>query len=335
MFKLNVLDYLQEEGEKIDREIDRILSKNGEPEALGEACRHLVEAGGKRLRPALTLVSAEAVGGESEKTLESAAALELLHTFTLVHDDIMDKDHSRRGVGTVHELWSEPLAIITGDALFAKVFEALTEGAKNKGLPVEKVIAMFETVSKASLRICEGQALDIQFEGREKVAESEYMDMVEKKTGVLMEASMKIGAIVGKGTEEEIDALAEYGRLLGIAFQIHDDYLGVVGDQKKLGKPIGSDIREGKWTFLAVHAYRKATEDSKKVLLDILKKEDVSDEEVEKVIDIYEKTGTIDFAQEKSKKMVERAKKKLDIISDSEYKDFLMELADFSVEREL
>ncbi len=332
---MDILDYLQKKAKIVNKEIDKLIPKDTKPRGLGEANRHLIDAGGKRLRPVLTITSAEAVGGNPLNAIESAAAVEVLHTFTLIHDDIMDKDDFRRGTKTVHTNWGEAMAIIAGDALFAKVFESLTKNAKKQKLEPEKIIQLFDTVSKASFEICQGQALDIDFEKRKKVREPEYLEMVEKKTGALIEASTKIGAILGGGSEEEIKALAEYGKLLGIAFQIHDDILGICGEQKKVGKPIGSDIQEGKWTFLIVHSYEKASETDKKILLKILKREETKDKEIQKAMQIFEKTGTIDFAKEKARKLVERAKKELEILPDSEAKEFLIELADFSIEREL
>lgn len=332
---MDVLDYLQKKAKIVNKEIDKLVKKDTEPKKLSKANRHLIEAGGKRLRPVLTITSAEAVGGISLNTLESAAAIEVLHTFTLIHDDIMDKDGFRRGTKTVHKTWDDAMAIIAGDALFAKVFEGLTKNAKSQNLESEKIIQLFDTVSKASYRICQGQALDIEFEKRKKVRENEYLEMVEKKTGALIEASTKIGAILGGGSDKEIKALAEYGRLLGIAFQIHDDYLGICGEQEKVGKPIGSDIQEGKWTFLMVHSYEKASDEDRKTLLKILEKEKTQDEEIEKTMKILEKTKTLEFAKNKARKLVEKAKKELEILPESESKDFLLELADFSIKREL
>ncbi len=332
---MDILNILKNRKKEIDEEIDLILPKHLTPESLMGASRHLVEAGGKRMRPVLTLKSAEAVGGDRNSALKSAAAIEILHTFTLVHDDIMDKDKERRGANTVHVAWDEPMAIIAGDALFAKVFEALSQNMREENIPVEKVIDTFESVSKASLKICQGQTLDMEFASREQVTEKEYLEMVEKKTGALIKAAAKVGAIIGNGSQEEIDALSEYGRLTGIAFQIHDDVLGAIGEQEKVGKPIGSDIKEGKWTLLAVHAYQEAKGEEKKELLNILNKDGASEKEIETVLEIYSNTGAVEFAKEKAKNLIEKAKSELDILSDSKAKNFLLELADFSVEREL
>lgn len=332
---MDVLSYLRDKAELIDEEIDRLIPSDMEPSELAEASRHLVEAGGKRLRPALTITAAEAVGGKASRVLKPAAALELLHTFTLVHDDIMDQDERRRGVRAVHVCWGESTAINAGDALFALVFRTLSESAKSEGLSAEEIISMLETVSRTSLRICEGQALDMKFESQKEVSGSDYLHMVEKKTGALIEASTKIGALLGGGDPEEVESLARYGRLLGIAFQIHDDFLGAVGDQEKVGKPIGSDIRKGKWTFLTVYAYEESSPEDRDTLLEILGKKDATEGEVREVIDIYRRTGAIDQAERRAKELAERAKSELNVISESRAKDFLLKLADFSVEREL
>lgn len=332
---MDVLTYLQKKAKTVDEEIDKLVPKNIEPEKLGKASRHLIEAGGKRLRPALTLTACEAVGGKSSNVVKSAAALEVLHTFTLVHDDIMDQDEFRRGVETVHEAWNLPMAINAGDVLFIKVYEALGDNAKSEGLSADKTIQLFDTVSQTSFKICQGQAMDMEFETRDKVTEPEYLEMVEKKTAALFEASTKIGALLGKGSQDEIDALAQYGKLMGIAFQIQDDLLGVAGEQEKVGKPVGSDVREGKWTILAVHSAQNASPEKRKFLLEILGKSDITEEEIEKAVEIFKETKSIEFAEKKSQELVNEAKSKLEGISDSEAKDFLIALADFSIEREI
>ncbi len=332
---MDILEILKKKGKIIDEEIDRIIPEDVEPEEFSKANKYLFKAGGKRLRPILTLYSARAVGGDGRKVIKSASALEILHTFTLIHDDIMDKDELRRGVKTVHKAWNEPMAIIAGDALFAKVFESLTENAKEENLSSEETTQLFETVSRASFEICQGQAMDIEFEDREKVSKSEYLKMVEKKTGALFQASTKVGSLLGGGSPEEVEALGGYGKLMGKAFQIRDDLLGVTGEEEKAGKPIGSDIREGKWTFLIVHAYENANKEQRRILLENLGNEDGSEKEMREIVEIFENTDAIEAAVEKSKNFVERAKSKLEILPDSESKDFLAELADFSVDREI
>ena len=329
-----MLKYLEERARMVEREIDRLVPRGLEPEILAKATRHLLEAGGKRLRPCLALTACEAVGGRAEDALETATALELLHNFTLIHDDIMDRDEFRRNVKTVHMLWGEPIAIIAGDALFAKVFEAAAANAKRLGLDGAHAVELFDTLSKASFEICQGQALDMLFEERADVSEIEYMRMVSGKTGALLEASAKVGALSGKGKPEQVRALAEYGRLIGMAFQMQDDVLGVASAQEKFGKPIGSDVREGKRTLMVVRALATAPPDDKDTLLRALGKRDASEAELNAAIDVLKRAGAIDYVAERARGLVAQAKLKLKVLPESRAKEVLLELADFTIKRE-
>ncbi|MDH5443220.1 MAG: polyprenyl synthetase family protein [Hadesarchaea archaeon] len=331
---MDLLKYMEERARMVEREIDRWVSRGLEPEILTRATRHLLEAGGKRLRPCLALTACEVVGGKAEDALEAAAALELLHNFTLIHDDIMDQDEFRRNVKTVHILWGVPVAVIAGDALFAKVFEAVAANAKRLGLEGARVVELFDTVSKASFEICQGQVLDMLFERRADVSEAEYMRMVSGKTGALLEASMKVGALLGKGEPEQVRALAEYGRLIGLAFQMRDDVLGVAGEQEKFGKPIGSDIREGKRTLIVVRALATASQEEKSTFLRALGKRDASEVELKAAIDVLKCTGAIDYVAERARELVAQAKSKLKALPESRAREILSELADFTIKRE-
>ena len=240
------MKYLGECSCLIEQEIDRWIPRDLNPEILAKAMRHLMGAGGKRMRPCLTLTACEAVGGKKQDAIETAAALEFLHNFTLIHDDIMDHDEFRRNVKTVHILWGEPIAIISGDALFAKVYEAAGANAVRLGLNTERTVELLNTLSRASFELCQGQVLDMTFEKRDDITEDEYMQMISYKTGALTEAATKSGGLLGNADRRISESLARYGRLLGVAFQMQDDLLDISGNQEKFGKPIGSDIREGK-----------------------------------------------------------------------------------------
>ncbi|MDI6819327.1 MAG: polyprenyl synthetase family protein [Candidatus Hodarchaeaceae archaeon] len=331
---MELMKYLQGMTRKVEKEIDEWFPRDAEPEVLARASRHLLEAGGKRLRPCLALLSCEAVGGRVEDAMEAAAALELLHNFTLIHDDIMDRDEFRRNVKTVHTIWGEPVAIIAGDALFAKVFEAVAANAKRLDLPSDRVVELFETVSRASFEICQGQALDMLFGGRDDVSETEYLKMVSSKTGALMEASARVGALLGNGKPRQVKALAEYGRLVGIAFQIQDDMLGIVGEREKFGKPIGNDIREGKRTLMVVRALEAAAPKDRAILLRSLGNKRASEAEIVAAIEVLKRTGTIGYAADKARELVASAKSKLKALSDSRARRLLLELADFTIKRE-
>lgn len=335
MLELNISEYLREWTGSVDEQIDELISKRVKPKVLSEASRHLIEAGGKRLRPCLTLASCESVGGSPRDALKTAAAIELLHTFTLVHDDIMDQDGFRRDVETVHRVWGQPTAIIAGDALFAKVFEAISENAGDQDLSSERAINLFDAISEAVFKVCQGQALDMEFEDRVEVAEAEYLEMAEKKTGALFEASTKSGALLGRGSPEEVEALTRYGRLLGIAYQIRDDVLGIMGEQERIRKPVGSDIRDGKLTLIVIYALNSASKKDRRNLLQILKEEGASESQVNEAISILNKTGAVNFAEAKAREIIDEAKSELEGIPPSEARRFLFELAEFSIEREL
>jgi geranylgeranyl diphosphate synthase type I len=231
-------------------------------------------------------------------------------------------------------LWGEPVAIIAGDALFAKVFEAVAANARRLKLESERAVELFDAISRASFEICRGQAFDMVFEGRKSVSEEEYMSMVSRKTGALTEASAKIGALLGRGEPKQVEALASYGRLMGIAFQMQDDVLGVVGNQNKFGKPIGSDIREGKRTLVIIKALSTAPKKDRTTILRALGKRDASKQDIAVAIEVLKRSGAIDYVAELARKFVSDAKSKLTILPKSRAKETLFALADFVAERE-
>ena len=297
------------------------------PDNLAEASVYLTRAGGKMLRPALTLITAEAVGGNRDSAVKTAAAIELIHTFSLIHDDIMDKDDMRRGMPSVHKVWGEDLAILAGDTLFSKAFEIIIT---SKGTTSEQNNKALATVADACVKICEGQALDMGFEERFDVDEEEYMEMIFKKTGALIAAATKAGAIMGGASDEIIEAMYEYGRLIGLAFQIQDDYLDIAADEETLGKPIGSDIAKGKMTIIAI---RGVAGDESGRFLEILKDENNSDAEIAEAVEILNECGAIEYARNLAQESVVKAKEVLEVLDDSESKQILSDIADFVLER--
>jgi geranylgeranyl diphosphate synthase type I len=326
---MNVKDTLKKYSESIDKEIEESL-KTIDPSELCEASDHLIKAGGKKLRPSLVVLSCEAVGGRSEDALKTAAAIEFIHTFSLIHDDIMDKDEMRRGKPSVHVLWGEPMAILAGDTIFSKAFEAIAE-TNMENVPPQKIIHALQTVVDSCIKLCEGQALDIGFEGNLDVKEDEYLEMIYKKTAALIAAATKAGALIGGGTEEQIAALSEYGRLIGLAFQIQDDYLDVVSDAEEIGKPVGSDIVEGKMTLMVVHALANASDEDKTKLISILEAND--EDLVDDAIAIFNKYGSIEYTRDIALGNVKTAKELLDVLDESEAKESLKLVADFVLER--
>lgn len=321
---MDVMEILKAYAEEIDVVIDDSLSKL-EPESLYESSEYLIKAGGKKFRPALTLLSCQAVGGKPEKALKAAAAIELTHTFSLIHDDIMDNDDTRRGKPAVHKVWGEPLAILAGDSLFAKSFELLSQSAEDN-IAYERVVDALQVLTNSCINICEGQALDMAFEDTFNVTKDEYMNMVYKKTGDLITASTTIGAIMGGASSNEIQALRTYGKQIGLAFQIQDDYIDLTGDES-IGKPVGSDLVEGKKTLMVVYALEKANKEDHDRLVELLEANDESI--IPEAMEILEKYGAINYARSKAYDCVIESKQALSILPDSDAKDALFKLADF------
>jgi len=277
----------------------------GEPHYLYEAAMHLIKAGGKRLRPLATVLAGRMYGLPEELGVKAGAAVEILHNFTLIHDDIIDRDDLRRGVPTVHVVWGTDVAIIAGDLLFAKAFEAL--GRLAERVPPGRVVEAFNRLSWASITIAEGQALEFDMVKRDDVTLDEYITMVYKKTGALFEASLLIGAVLAGAPRDELEKLSRYARGIGIAFQIQDDILGLTSTEEKLGKPVYNDIREGKKTILVIYALKHLNPEERRKLLNTLGKKDASREELEEAANLIKKTGAVEYARKEAKKYFEDA----------------------------
>lgn len=308
--------------ESISEAIERLLPVV-HPEGLYKASRHLVDAGGKRLRPSMLLLAAEAAGGDPDELVAAAVSIELIHNFTLIHDDIMDNADIRRGRPSVHKLWGESGAILAGDTLYSKAFQIL-------GMtPVrpELILAAMNVLSQTCTAICEGQWLDLDFEKRERVSEEEYMEMVEKKTGVLYGASACMGAVLSGASDDVAKGLSDFGRLTGMGFQIQDDVLDLTASEKVLGKKRGGDLIEGKKTLIMIHAFSKGAE------VDVFGRKDASPDEIENALSILEKSGSIEYARLKAVDLVEKGKRALDVLPDTPAKAILLELADYMISR--
>ncbi len=242
----------------IDRyreEFEKYLSEKAvtrEPVNLYEPIVYILHLGGKRVRPVLVLLAAEIFGADYKKALDAALAIEVFHNFSLVHDDIMDDAPLRRGQQTVHEKWDINTAILSGDAMLIRAYQLF------ENYSGETFKRLAELFSKTAIEVCEGQQFDIDFETRDKVSIEEYLKMIEFKTAVLVGASLKMGAIVADASRENCEKIYEFGRLLGIAFQLQDDYLDAFGDPDAFGKQVGGDIIENKKTFLYLTSLQEA-----------------------------------------------------------------------------
>ena len=285
-----------------------------QPKSLYEPVRYVISGGGKRLRPTLTMFTCDMMKGKTEEGLIAGAALELLHNFTLVHDDIMDNADTRRGRLTLHKKWDYNTAILAGDQLIALAYNILF----GKGYYIKNINRVADTFTKAIIEVCEGQSYDKDFELQDTVTMDEYLMMITKKTAKLLEACTLIGGILADASEEELGNLSGYAINAGIAFQILDDLLDVIGDEKTFGKKPGGDIREGKKTYLHVKALESAKDaGDKKILEDISRKNPVikEDDFFKVASKVYEKTGAIDMAGKAIKQYTDEAYKYLHNLS--------------------
>ncbi len=276
-----ILDYQQYFLEHLSK---KVIEK--EPKNLYEPISYILNLGGKRLRPTLVLITAEIFGSIYEEALEAALAIEIFHNFSLVHDDIMDEAPLRRGKETVHVKWDINTGILSGDAMLIMAYQLFE---KYEG---ETFRALAKLFSKTAIEVCEGQQYDIDFETRDDVTIPEYLKMIEYKTAVLVGAAMEMGAIIAKASDQSKSSIYAFGKLLGVAFQLQDDYLDVFGDPESFGKQVGGDIIENKKTFLYLKALQLGTSEEKKRLIQLFSENpEDSSKKVDEVTNIFETTG--------------------------------------------
>ncbi|MFS8513397.1 MAG: polyprenyl synthetase family protein, partial [Planifilum fulgidum] len=269
--------YLEAQADKVHRFLEREVESWTEiPPPLREAMAYSLLAGGKRLRPILVLATAEALGGSADKALPFAGAVEMIHTYSLIHDDLpaMDDDDFRRGKPTNHKVFGEAMAILAGDALLTKAFGLLARAAREAELPAETALALIEEGSRrfGAEGMVGGQVLDIQSENR-RLSLSELEAIHRGKTGDLIIYSVRLGALISGSTKDQLELLTSFAGLLGLAFQIQDDILDVIGDQETIGKPVGSDQAKNKATYPSLigleqsrELLRRTVEEAKELL---------------------------------------------------------------------
>ena len=278
---------------------------------LYEPINYLLTLEGKRFRPILTLISADCFGGEIKDSLPAALSVELFHNFTLMHDDIMDSAPLRRGKVTVHEKWNINAAILSGDAMLIKSYESL-QYYENK-----LHILLFKLLNKTALEVCEGQQLDINFQTNENVTLEDYIKMIKLKTAVLIACSLKMGAITAGASKKDSQLIYDFGIIIGLAFQIKDDFLDVYGDIKSFGKKIGGDILENKKTILFHNAYSKTSTQNKALLKKYFSDsyDGNNNNKINDVKRIYDDSGAKLETKVLIKEYLEQAKKKINEIS--------------------
>jgi len=337
-----VLEAVAERRRRVNDAIDEELPM-AEPRRLYEASRSLLEAGGKRLRPAMTLLVAEALAdveplsesyrrfpaldGSDADIMAAAVSIEVIHSFTLIHDDIMDDDDMRRGVPAVHRAYDTETAILAGDTLYSKAFEIMlrTDASPNRTL------RGIDLLASTCTHICEGQALDVSFEGRPDVVPDEYIEMIELKTAVLYAAAAAVPGMLLGADDETVDALYQYGLCVGQAFQIQDDVLDLTVPSEDLGKQRGSDLVEGKQTIITLHAREQGVDVDSLVETD--DPDAVTDAEIDAAVERFREAGSIEYARDLASDLIGRGKQHLEAVPDNQAHDLLEELADYLIER--
>ena len=309
-----------------------LVSKlKGNPHELYSAASYLIVSGGKRLRPYMVMKSCEMLGGKTKNAINAASAIEMVHNFTLVHDDIMDNDEMRHGVTTVHKKFGMPIAILAGDVLFSKAYQVVS----STSLSSNSVIELVSRLAKSCVDVCEGQLLDISMANSEKIpSQSQYIKMIEKKTAALFEVSCAMGAICANAKRKDVSNLSSFGKNLGIAFQITDDLIGVLGDPKITKKPVGNDLREGKKSLPILLAINRAKGENKEIILKAFSNSFATQDDIEKALKIIRRLKIEKTVRRQAQSYAQRAKRSLQSYSGSAKNDLLV-LLSFVVKRSL
>ena len=301
----------------------------GNPKKLYDAAGHLIVNGGKRLRPYMVIRSCQILGGKSSTAMIAASAVEMVHNFTLVHDDIMDNDEMRHGVPTVHKKFGMPIAILAGDVLFSKAFQIISESKLSPNANAH----LISRLAKACVDVCEGQLLDIKMADEKRIpTEAEYITMIGKKTAALFDVSCAMGAICATNKPKDISNLSTFGRNLGIAFQITDDLIGVMGDPKVTKKPVGNDLREGKKSLPILMAIKLAKGNERKTILKAFGNSKISKKDLNKAVEVIRSLGIEEKVRNQALKYAEKSEKSL-IKYKGTAKMELTALLDFVVKR--
>ena len=327
---IDMESYLNEQSKLVESALYKELPQ--EPEYIYGMIREFISRGGKRIRPILTLATADAFGAKKEDALPYATAIELFHNFTLIHDDIEDSSPMRRGKPTLHIQFGIPIAINSGDALYTVVWHTLI----SKKIPPERLMGAFSRLLRGYTLVVEGQGTELEWYHLKtfNVSEKDYFRMATGKTGALMGVSCEMGAYAAGAPEKECLAMREFGEKLGLSFQIKDDVLNLTADPAKYKKKIGEDIDEGKRSLITIHLMAHLPEKEKKRVISILIKEKKSEAEVLEIIALAKKYGSIEYALSTSNRLIAEAKSCLNAIKEPKKRAILEALADYMVVRE-
>lgn len=323
MVQMMFQEQLQYFNRKLSEIIDQEI-RNRPDKILFDALNYVKETGGKRLRPLICFLSTEAVGGSRDDSLWTAIAIELIHNASLIHDDVIDENCMRRRSPSSFTKYGEKKAIVIGDFLFGLASEIISRHE------APKIVSL---VSKTVSNVSMGQYLEFSLRRSQEVTEQSYMEVAELKTASTFMASAEAGAILGGGSKSEIKNLLNYGKNLGIAFQIQDDILDIFGDPAKTGKPIGLDLKNGERTLLIIHTLNHSNHSEKKYIRDILDEKEISNSDIDRVREIFINSGSIDYAIQSSNEILSKAKNCIDGLKESEAKKKLFFLADSTAKR--
>jgi len=333
---LNIQD-IDEEMESTAAEMNKYMLARlkGSPSELYSASAHYISSGGKRLRPFMVVKSCEMFGGTKIKALPAAASVEMIHNFSLVHDDIMDNDDVRHSVPTVHKSYGLPLAILAGDVLFSKAYQMIVKNCSKLGTSDSRICEMVYRLSNACVDVCEGQALDlgIAFEDR-FIDEHEYISMISKKTAALFGLSCALGVLSAPTSrEEDVFALTQFGENVGIAFQLIDDLIGVIGDAKLTGKSVGNDLREGKKTLPILLALKISNNHNRDKILRAFASRNASSTEIREAVKAISSLGIEQAVRDNARRHIQKAMESISQYDDSIPKRKIIASAHFIVER--
>ncbi|MGO2243208.1 MAG: octaprenyl diphosphate synthase [Halomonas sp.] len=299
--------------------IEQLTSKVPLVETIGQ---YIIESGGKRLRPLLALLAARALNYTGEKHIPLATLIEFMHTSTLLHDDVVDESHMRRGKKTANDAWGNAPSVLVGDFLYARSFQMMVDVGSMRIMAI---------LSGATCIIAEGEVLQLTNIGNPSISEADYFETILGKTAMLFEAASHSGAVLAQATPEQEHALQYYGRYLGLAFQLIDDLLDYQGDADAMGKNVGDDLAEGKPTLPLIHAMEQGTPEQAKLIRQVIRQGGL--EQLDAVLEIVHATGALDYTRQCAEEMADKALEQLDALPPSAYRDSMAQLARLAVDR--
>ncbi|MCL5425377.1 MAG: octaprenyl diphosphate synthase [Gammaproteobacteria bacterium] len=299
--------------------VEQLNSKVPLVETIGQ---YITESGGKRLRPLLALLAARSLNYTGDKHIPLATLIEFMHTSTLLHDDVVDESHMRRGKKTANDAWGNAPSVLVGDFLYARSFQMMVDVGSMRIMAI---------LSGATCIIAEGEVLQLTNIGNPSISEEDYFETILGKTAMLFEAASHSGAVLAEATPEQEHALQYYGRYLGLAFQLIDDLLDYQGDAETMGKNVGDDLAEGKPTLPLIHAMEQGTPEQAKLIRQVIR--DGGLEQLDTVLEIVHATGALDYTRQRAEEMADKALEQLEILPPSVYRDSMAQLARLAVDR--